>query len=131
MAGLWRVLTVAAFVTHLWVGCCAHHAHACEGAVHSDRGDAATHGDCSGDRDSHLDHGQHGPHDCQASPCSFVLPNSPANDSNPCGQTLHGSYLPPLDALPSQTGYSYGQHTLCDRFPLPVRLHLANQVQLI
>jgi len=132
MIGLWRILTAVAFATHILVGCCAHHAHACEGANHSDQEHAATHGDCPGDRDSHSDRGQHGKHDCQENACSFVLLSHSTDGSISCGRPLHGSYLPLHDVLPSQAGNSCGQcFSPPDHFLLPVRLHLAKQVLLI
>lgn len=133
MAGLWRIVITVAFATHLLVGCCAHHAHACEAATHSDQEYPATPGDCSGDRDSPSDHGQHGKQDCQGSICSFVLPSQSTDGSVSCGRPLlHGFYLPPLDALPSQAGSSRRQcFSPPDHFLLPVRLHLAKQVLLI
>ena len=133
MAVLWRFVTTVVFITHLLVGCCAHHAHACEAATHSDQEDAATHGDCSGDRDRPSDHGQHGKQDCQESTCSFVLPSQSIDGSISFGRPLlHGSFLPLLVALPSQAGNSCGQcFSPPDHFLLPVRLHLAKQVLLI
>jgi len=140
MDGLWRILTVAALIAHLWVGCCAHHAHACEGTVHSDQGDSpsdqghdADHGDCPGDRAGHAyHHGQHGTHGCQESPCSFVLPSPPPQGSKPCDQGLHGSYLPVPDVQPCVAGdFGEARSQLSERFSLQVRLHLANQVLLI
>jgi hypothetical protein len=132
MAWLFRVVVAATLVVHLMVGCCAHHAHASDSTAHSGTGheDATTHGDCPCDRDSDSDHGNHGSHDCQGNPCSFILPSH--LDNHPVDQPLPGFVATLVDDQPSQAGLFSGQcSTPLGWFLLPVRLHLANQVLLI
>ena len=129
MAKLCRIVTAAILVVHLIVGCCAHHAHACDGHGHSPsaRGDATSGGRCP---ESGGDHSRHGPKDCQGAKCSFVSPS----------RTVSDSFVPPLQAScarllddpASPLGVGSEQHSRATgRLLLPVRLHLANQVLLI
>jgi hypothetical protein len=131
MASVCRILTAGLLVAHLMVGCCAHHAHACDGEDHSLPTQGATTlpgGQCSG---NHADDTHHGPPDCKGGRCSFVLP---AN--NTIVQSLVRLCQAPaallLDDVFASSGNSSEQPSLLTGLLLlPVRLHLANQVLLI
>ena len=129
MAGLCRVLIAATLVIHLLVGCCSHHAHACDNKdcpspTHSD----ATHdGQCS---DSGSDHSHHGPQDCEGTKCSFVSPSRSVSDSFVL--PLQPFFAAMLDNQLPQVGAGREHYSLASgRLQLPVRLHLAYQVLLI
>jgi hypothetical protein len=129
MAGLCRILIAATLVVHLMVGCCAHHAHGCEGEdrlspAHHD----ATHdGQCT---ESGGDRSQHGAPGCQEVKCSYVSPSRPASDC--FVQPSQASFAALLNDLPSLVGIGSGlRFRATGRLLLPVRLHLANQVLLI
>lgn len=153
MAGLCRILIAATLVVHLTVGCCAHHAHACEGkdrpsTAHSDATpdgqrpgrseDHSHHGtkDCKAETPDgqcpgqSADHSHHGAEDCQGEECSFVPPNRAVSDSFVL--PLQALFVALLDDQIPLVGIGREQHTLSSgRLILPVRLHLANQVLLI
>jgi len=130
MTGLWRVLTAVMLVTHLLVGCCAHHAHACEGYPASGQDPAASHGECPDGQHHPSDHADHGPYDCLVSPCSFITSDRTAGDSFPDG--LQAVTMPLPEEAASLRGVLSGQRfSPTGRLALPVRLHLANQVLLI
>lgn len=130
MSRLFRILTAVVFAVHLMVGCCAHHAHACDS-----KGDVQpAHGQCpdsrSGSHEGETDHSDHGPQDCQGSPCSIVASTSPSSHA------FAQSSLPFVTVLltdqPSLVGIDSEQHFFATGWLLlPVRLHLANQVMLI
>jgi hypothetical protein len=137
MSKLCRILTAAILVVHFTVGCCAHHAHACDGTGHtgSDHAVIATHGDAAVDghcfvgHDCHADRCHHGTQDCHAVRCSIVLPGQLIG--NAFGHSLHSFWMPLSDG-PAQVGISSMRQTVsAEPFSLPVRLHLANQVFLI
>ena len=129
MARLCRILIAATLVVHLTVGCCSHHAHACEGKdrpspAHSD---ATPDGQCHGQS---ADHSHHGAEDCREEKCSFVSPNRTVSDSFVL--PLQAFFVALLDDQLPLVGIGREQHTLSSgRLLLPVRLHLANQVLLI
>jgi hypothetical protein len=133
MAGLCRILIAATLVVHLMVGCCSHHAHACDNkdGPSSAHSDASHDGDCpeSGGDDSH-----HGPQNCQGDRCSFlsrtVSPSQAVSDSFTLPfQTVFVAL--PDDQLPL-VGFGPEPLSLTSgRLLLSVRLHLANQVLLI
>jgi hypothetical protein len=132
MAVLARVASAAIFIVHLAVGCCAHHAHACDGRSesHSTQGLYAHHSNCPDDHQGPADHRHHAPHDCQGSTCS-VIPASRIT-SNLLVPLFEAFTAPALSDPPSPVG------VLCEQrffaagpLPMPVRLHLANQVLLI
>jgi hypothetical protein len=131
MGDFYRILTAAFLVIHLMVGCCAHHAHACEGQPRTSppAGDnTLPHGLCP---DAHHDHSHHGTHDCQGAKCSFV----PSPNKTIARLLIQVFEIPTVslveDVLASYRRFS-GQHIcLTGRLLLPVRLHLANQVLLI
>lgn len=131
MAGLWRMVIAVMFAFHLTVGCCAHHAHACEGFAHSPAGaDHSGHGGGSESTSGCRDHGQHGPHDCQGDQCSVVL-RSQADSASFC-LPLQVAFVLLAGEQPSRIGFQAEQLSLASsRLLLPVRLHLANQVLLI
>jgi hypothetical protein len=131
MARLCRILTAVLLAVHLMVGCCAHHAHACDGQVHSplDQGDATPDGECPDGHSNTADHSHHGSQDCQGGKCTFVL-RGQTNHS--FIQPMQALAVPLLDDLCAQPGIAAGQRVFSQgRFSLPVRLHLANQVLLI
>jgi hypothetical protein len=139
MAVLLRIATAAIFLFHLTVGCCAHHAHACDGQGHSPLAQAsATPGDqcsgspCSGAEhpDTEADHSHHGPQDCQGNPCSVAPSSRTVGDS--LGQPSQAFVVPPVCDHSSLVGVSFEQRFFpTGRLSLSVRLHLANQVLLI
>jgi hypothetical protein len=129
MAGLCRILMAATLVVHLTVGCCWHHAHACEGKDCSRpaHGDAPHDGRCP---ESGGDHSHHGANDCHGAKCSFVIPSRAVCDS--FVRPFQASISVLVDAQPSPAGFGPEQHALFSGWLLlPVRLHLANQVLLI
>lgn len=136
---LLRIGTAAAFVVHLWVGCCGHHAHACDGQENSAPVQKSAAPDsqcpdrCGGEEDhsrGEADHSHHGPQDCQGNPCSVVLSSPTASDW--FGQPAQAFVAPPICDLSSLLGISFEQRFFATgRLLLPVRLHLANQVLLI
>jgi hypothetical protein len=125
MSRLFRILTAVVFAVHLMVGCCWHHAHACESEVDVH----PAHEQCADSHDSGTNHSQHGPQDCQESQCSFVAAVSPsshwlAQPSQACVGVLTGQ--------PSLVGAGSEQHCFtAGRLLLSVRLYLVNQVLLI
>jgi hypothetical protein len=126
MVRLFRILTAVVLAVHLMVGCCWHHAHACES-----KGDTqSTHGQCPDSHDSGADHSQHGPQDCRGSQCSFVASSN--LNSHSLSQPSQTFVLVSLADQPSLVGMGSEQHFFATgRFPLSVRLYLVNQVLLI
>jgi hypothetical protein len=128
-AGLLRILTAAMLAVHVMVGCCAHHAHACDGQAHSSCSEGvATHdGQCP---QGGADHGHHGPGHCQGSQCSFVSSTGP-NTHSFARPSL--AFVTPLrDEQYFSIGANFGQRFFATGRLLPsVRLHLVNQVLLI
>ena len=134
MSGLLRILTAVVFTAHLTVGCCSHHAHACDGQGHLPpaQGTATTHGQCpeSPGSAAEADHANHGPQECQGGKCSVA--SQRATGSNPFPPPSHAFVAPLLDSASSLVGAGSEQHFFsAGRLLLPVRLHLANQVLLI
>ncbi|MHB8898949.1 MAG: hypothetical protein ACYC6Y_09405 [Thermoguttaceae bacterium] len=129
MADLWRILMAAMLGVHLTVGCCLHHAHACEenGGARSFEG----HGDPGEDRpEGATNHSHHGPGDCQGIRCSAVFSKS----------ALGNSMIPPWATCSTAlrddpyraSGIDRQQRAAASgRQLLPVRLHLVHQVLLI
>ena len=130
MAKLCRIVTAAVFAIHMIVGCCTHHAHACEGHGLSSSAEGAAEGQCP-DPDGHAcpaDHSQHGPHGCQGGKCSTIVQAV----SNFYGQPVQSLAMPLLEDRSAPDGVGPDQHfSSSGRLLLPVRLHLANQVLLI
>ncbi len=132
MVLLCRIVTAAVFMVHLTVGCCGHHAHACDSQGQSppNQGPATPDGQCSDASDGHADHTHHGPGDCQGTACSVIL--SSPTDTDSFGQPSQAFVAPPVCDLSSSLGISFEQRFFpTGRLSLPVRLHLANQVLLI
>lgn len=131
MVLLCRIAIAALLMIHLTVGCCGHHAHACDsqGQASPAQESATSAGQCQDGRGEHADHAHHGPRDCQGAKCSVVssgrtVIDSLASPSQASFALLLADPLSPASAASEQ------------RFPtgrllLPVRLHLANQVLLI
>jgi hypothetical protein len=133
MAGLCRILIAATLVVHLMVGCCAHHAHGCDGMdCSSPAHDHATpDGQCP---ENGCDHSHHGATNCQGERCTFLSPTVSASQAVSDSLTL--SFQTVFMALPDDqlplVGCGPEQLSLASgRLLLPVRLHLANQVLLI
>lgn len=132
MAVFVRIATAAAFAVHLWMGCCGHHAHACDGQGQSSPAQESTtpDGQCQDGRGEHADHTHHGPQDCQGGKCNVVLSSPTVSDS--FGQASQAFVAPTVCDLSALLGVSFDQRFLpTGRLSLPVRLHLANQVLLI
>ena len=125
MGAVCRILSAVTLVVHLLVGCCAHHAHACDAT-----GLSALEGHTRGDCGETADHSHHGPDDCQGVKCSFVSSSRPASDSAVFCISAFFTALP--DRELSQVGSVHGQFPVASgRLALAVRLHLANQVLLL
>jgi len=134
MSRLFRILTAVVFAVHLMVGCCWHHAHACDSQDHSPpaQGAVTTDGQCheSPDSGAGADHPNHGPQDCQGSHCSFVSSNNP--NSYSLVQPSQAFVTVLLTGQPSLVGTGSEQHCFATgRLLLSVRLYLVNQVLLI
>ena len=129
MSRLLRILTAVVLTVHLMVGCCVHHAHACESEGHSPpiQGLNAPHSDCD---DSPCNGSDHGPQKCDGQKCSFVRSSPILNYL--LTKPFQGFVIPLLGKTLSLAGIVSEQHFLTTgRLLLPVRLHLANQVLLI
>ena len=128
MAGFCQILTAATLVFHLMVGCCSHHAHACQ----SDCGcpshhDAAREGQCP-EGDSH--HSHHGADECLGSKCSFIATSRTVTDSPV--QPVAATFAVALGDMPAPARLGAERSSrIADHLLWPVRLHLANQVLLI
>jgi hypothetical protein len=128
-----RLITAAIFVVHLMVGCCAHHAHACDGGPH-DAGTTVSHDFCGATASCGMAHDSHGPHGCQGAACTFI--------HSPYGFHLDKSSfrLNPIAVTPlaeetySRLGVSPARGFFFDpagEFLPPVRLHLLHETLLI
>jgi hypothetical protein len=128
MVKLFRMLGVVMVAVHLTMGCSWHHAHGCEdhgGSTLAHNG--LPDGRCGDDDGSPSDHGSH---DCKRSACSFVSPSRSVMSALdlPVRLVLAAS----LDVGPSCESIRSSQcFVTAGRLLMPVRLHLANQVQLI
>jgi hypothetical protein len=126
MSRLFRILTAVVFAVHLMMGCCWHHAHACES-----QGDMQpTHEQCPDSHNGETGHSQHGSQDCQGIQCSFVASISPTSIS--FAQPSHVFAIVPLTSQPSLVGGDFEQHGfIASRLFPSVCLYLVNQVLLI
>jgi hypothetical protein len=125
MARLCRIFSAAILVVHLIVGCCAHHAHACDGQGHLPLAPAAG----MPDDPCPTGHSHHGPQDCQGGTCSFVLPIRMVRSSI---RTLQAPVAQFYDGPCFFAGTSLGQRCFAVNRPLSkVSLYLVNQVLLI
>lgn len=132
MIRLFRILTAVVLMAHLLLGCCVHHAHACDDMRHSPpiRGSAFFETHCSEDCDKDTDHSNPGSQRCQGEKCSFVRPSPVANDSPT--QPLSVFIVPLIEGTISPKGIGSEQRfSASGRIPMPLRLHLLNQVLLI
>lgn len=138
MRSIVSLITASALLLHMWLGCCAHHAHAAEErpcALHSGSEAAVGHDHCHGHEHpaprSDSPHHPGGPSDdCHESHCTFLV----------AGKTIVvlDSLISPLpelaiDAHVAQAASS-SIHSICetdDHLRPPVRLHLYYQVLLI
>ncbi len=142
------LIAAAAFVLHLTLGCCAHHAHAVEGSVCSEHASTVHHNHgCKGHGGNSHSHGSHdhdsqppadGPadeecpgHHCNAGHCAFMAAGKTviAKDTYLAVLPLfvaapltHVSISPRISATISNSGRLIAP---------PVRTHLFNQVLLI
>jgi hypothetical protein len=114
-----RILTAATLMVHLLVGCCAHHAHACD--THS------VQGQCPDHQDDASGHSRHGQEDCQGRKCAFVGAVSLNGHSfAPISQWF---VIASLDNRYSLFGGSFEQFFLSTSQQFPsVRLYLMHQV---
>jgi hypothetical protein len=128
VGSLFRILNTALLVAHFTVGCCAHHAHACEAKGRLSPAQDATSPD--GQRPDAADHSHQGPGDCLGSACWVVSPERAVLDGfvPPCRPLV---VLPPSKPLSPADLASERRFAPVGRLLLPVRLHLADQVLLI
>lgn len=132
MSRLIRIVTAAVFTAHMMLGCCSHHAHACDGkdCPSSSRGTPTHDSQCPDSHGNGSDHSQHGSPDCHGAKCSFVPPRSEAG--NLFGHFFQMFAAPLFQALSSQAGIANEQRFFAaGRLLTPIRLELANQVLLI
>jgi hypothetical protein len=132
MSKLLRILTAAVLTVHLTMGCCLHHAHACESTNCTLPATAASSHDshCHDSPSNDSDHSKHGPQKCKGEKCSFVPPSLTASHS--LTQPLQGFVITLIEETTSPKGIVAEQNFFATgRLPLPLRLHLANQVLLI
>jgi hypothetical protein len=132
MGGICRMVSAAIFLAHMTVGCCAHHAHAVDGGSQSSpiQDSALCDGASCGNSGDQSGHAPHAPQDCQGDACFAVSVSPGVPDSlEDSGQAL-ASVLPCKRPHVARIGSSVHALVL-RRMPLPVRLHLANQVLLI
>ena len=132
MSRLFRILTAMVLTVHLIMGCCVHHAHACDGMGNSIpvQGTASLGSQCSDSPGNGSDHANHGSQKCQGEKCSFVLSSSAVGNS--LNHPLQSFDVPLLNATFFQVNVVSAQHYFATgQLLLPVRLHLANQVLLI
>ena len=128
MVRLSHILSIATLVVHLVVGCCAHHARACEGrhAVWAAYYGAVRTGQCP---DCQCDPWRRGSGERQDRKYFLASPRRPAGDSfsppfqAPCGVVADFRFSPLAHGL-------YREFRTTGHLP-PVRLHLVNQVLLI
>jgi hypothetical protein len=126
MAKLYRILTAATLAIHMIVGCCGHHAHACDGHESPAQSNATHDGFFPGDGCDN----SHAATCCQEEKCSFVRLDRPVGNSLAAACLTSSTMLldgrnPQIDFGPERCSLvSAGAH-------LPIRLHLAKQVMLI
>ena len=140
MRPLISLITAAAVLLHLGLGCCAHHTHASAGnecVIPASLADAAadhghTHGHDHSVPDSNAPECPSDSHDgCHESHCSFLV----TGKTTIALDTLVTALTPStLDTVFPQAGTSSSTDWVSDtgdHLRLPVRLHLLNQVLLI
>lgn len=143
MRTITTLIAAAAFVLHLTLGCCAHHAHAVDGPVCSKHvGTAEHHHGCKGHSHGSHDHESQPPadgppvdedcpgHDCNAGHCAFM-----AAGKTVIAKDTYLAVLPLFVAMPlTHVSISPRISATIDSGGLiapPVRTHLLNQVLLI
>jgi hypothetical protein len=132
MSGLIRILTAAMFTAHIMLGCCIHHAHACDnqGCALPIHGMAAQNNQCPDDHGSGAGHSNHGSQGCKGENCSFVHANFKAGNS--LVQLSRMIVTPFFEDLSVPDMKARLQHSIAaSRLLTPFDLHLANQVLLI
>lgn len=135
MAGLCRIMIGATLLVHLAVGCCLHHAHACDAQKQS----CPSQGCDTPDQQrpdspvGHADHSHHGSQDCEGNRCVWISPSPTAVRSLvKCISPVQVLFVALLDVQPLNVGSESQQRFWAtSRLLLPVRLHLAYQVLLI
>jgi hypothetical protein len=132
MSRLIRIITAAMFTAHIMLGCCIHHAHACEsqGDALPVQGTAAQDCQCPDDHGCQTQHSNHGSQGCKGEKCCFVHSNLTAGNSL---VQLSRMFVTPLFQDVSSPDVTVKQRHSIDtgRLLTPLRLHLANQVLLI
>jgi hypothetical protein len=130
-----RIFTAAVFMVHLMVGCCAHHAHACQGDGHGPHGAGAAPMDaCAGTSGCMISHVHHGAHGCQGASCSFIHSPNGFHLGKPSFQFNPIAVVPLTEGESSLFDVSLTPRVFFDpaaRFLPPVRLHLLHQMLLI
>jgi hypothetical protein len=132
MYRLLRILTAVVMMAHLVMGCCLHHAHACENmkCTNPTRETASLEIQCSTNVHDGSSHAGHGVQKCQGEKCSFI-PSSPTAGSFVM-QPFQGLVLSIIDESFALTcSFAEQKFSATGRLLPPVRLHLANQVLLI
>ena len=130
LAGLIRILTAATLAVHVMVGCCAHHAHACNRPAHSSGPEGVASHDDGQCPDHGADPAHHGPRHCQEHKCSFV--SSTGLDGHWLARPSLALGTPLLNDRDTSIGVRSEQRFFAAGRLLPsVRLHLLNQVLLI
>jgi len=132
MAAMLRVATAAILVVHLMLGCCVHHAHACDGQAKSlpNQGPAAADRQFPDAFGGQADHSHHGPQDCQGGKCHVIASSPTVRDW--FGQPAQAFAAAPVcDASSLLSIFVEQRFFPTGRLSLPVRLHLANQVLLV
>ena len=140
MRSVVSLITAGAFLLHLWLGCCGHHAHATEAVAPStgakchhhchDKGHASHEDDDTKSSDS--DPGDHGcpGKQCDGPQCAFAT-NAKVSLSKAwfsCATVL--AMLAPMPAVEPQL-LSRAKLSGNLDFPEPIRPHLLHQVFLI
>lgn len=127
MARLSRILGIALLVVHLMVGCCCAHGYENTHARLATHSDATLQGQCP---ECRCDHSHHGTRRCRGCNCPFVSPRRLVGGSS--SPKCHASFSVLTNAHFPWLAISLHQDPwVTGRLPLPVRLHLANQVLLI
>jgi len=133
MAGLCRILIAATLVVHLMVGCCAHHAHACDGRHSSSpvRETTTPEQSCSDDHDGHPEHSSQEHSHCQGEKCSVVL-SANTTIAKPLVRFCALSAAMSLDEVSRSLGGCSHRRLFSDGLPTPpLPLYLAHQSLLI
>jgi hypothetical protein len=136
MRSLITLITAAAFLLHFALGCCAHHAHAAEGAVCPGHSLAANHDhdghnhDSQEPREKSLSDSECPSQNCDDGHCVFMADGKTieVNDVFAVVAPLFAAALPSLGQISLLATVAIDSGGL---IALPVRTHLFNQVLLI